>query len=677
MNVNILIIVVCCLAAVAVIVGSVLYLRGGAGRFKFDIGGQTPRASGGNDTSPEAGFKSRLLGLGVFCGGVIAALLARLWSMQLVSSDDYSKQAESNRTRTVTTVAPRGRILDRNGTELVTNRSSLTVVAFSTVADDDTEVSLLANLLGMPRIAVKRKIQDETEGAQSAHTVAVDVSRRTVAFIQEHADLFPDVSIEQRTQRHYPYGAVGAHVLGYTGTVTSSQLDSTDSSNTDGLTYEAGDTTGQAGIEYQYESVLQGIRGEQTVYVDASGNVTDYSTSIPAESGSDVVLTIDVNVQKAAEDGLAHAIEASKQKGNADCNSGAVVVLDVTNGEVIAMASAPQFDPGIFVGGISNDDWDSLSSDASGNPLLNRAISGQYPSASTIKPIGTFAALDHGIATAETGYDCTGYWTGFGSGYGQYCWLHTGHGYMTLQSGITYSCDVVFYEIGKAFYYSSDQEGLQETYRKWGLGTATGIDLPSESSGRVPDAQWKWNYFTSYSDEDRTWQGGDLTNLAIGQGDLLVTPLQMADIYAGIGTRGTIWRPHVMKSVRSRSGSDSVIEYKCDILNSPTEDAAYMDLVHAGLKGVIYEESESLASHFTNMSITLAGKTGSGEHGNDAATGWFCSFAPYEDTKYAVVAVVEKGGFGATSAMYAVRDTLGEIYGEPDTSTVEMSDSTR
>jgi penicillin-binding protein 2 len=400
---------------------------------------------------------------------------------------------------------------------------------------------------------------------------------------------------------------------------------------------------------------------------------------VPAESGSDVVLTIDATIQQAAESGLAKALEKAKATSDADpnCNSGAVVCLDVTNGEVLAMASAPQFSPGIFVGGISNDDWESLSSESSSYPLMNRALAGQYMSASTIKPLSAFAALDYGIATAESGYDCTGYWTGFGDAYGQYCWLHTGHGYMTLQTGITYSCDTVFYEIGKSFYYSSDKEGLQQTYRNWGLGSLEGIDLPGETAGRVPDAEWKWNYFSSYTDEQRTWQGGDTTNLVIGQGDLLVTPLQMACVYMGIANRGTIWRPHVMKSIRSRSSASSVIDYKPEAAHTTTEADSSYSLVEAGLTGVIYEESAAVAAHFNNLSVAVAGKTGTGEKADEAPTGWFCAYAPTDSPRYVVAAVCEKGGFGASSAMYAVRDVLGAIYGEPDDSEVVSTDSTR
>ena len=527
----------------------------------------------------------------------------------------------------------------------------------------------------MPKVAAKRKVTDSSQGAQSARTVSVDVTRATVAFIQEHADTFPNVLIEQRTQRAYPQGEVACHLLGYTGTVTQDQIRASQQSGS-GLTYESGDTTGQAGVEYQYEEVLQGVRGEQTVYVDANGNVTDYSTSVPPEAGSDVELTIDLTLQKAAEQALADGITRAK-RANPTCNSGAAVVIDVTNGEVLAMASAPSFRPELFVGGISQDDWDALSSDDAGNPLMNRVVSGQFVAASTIKPLTTFAALDHGIANVDSGFVCSGWWTGFGQAYGKWCWKHDGHGGIDLRNGITYSCDVVFYEIAKGFYNSSTQDGMQETFRNWGLGSTTGVDLPGEAAGRVPDAEWKWNYFSNYSDADRQWQGGDYTNIAIGQGDILVTPLQMCSVYMGIANRGTVWTPHVLRGVLGRGDNGSMLEYQPKTHVTPTEDPSYMDLVHSGLEGVIYEESASMTAHFTNMTTRVAGKTGTGEHGNTTPTAWFCAFAPADDPKYAISAVIDKGGYGSTSAMYVVRDILGAIFNEPDTSTTSVSDGTR
>ncbi|MBE6479287.1 MAG: penicillin-binding protein 2 [Olsenella sp.] len=661
-----IILVIILVAALASTVFAYLILSSQGGTFKLDIGGQTPRASGGDDNSPEKGFKHRLQGLSVVTGGVLGVILARLWGMQLLSSDDYAELAESNRTRTVTTRAARGRIIDRNGIELVSNRPSLAVVANKDILDDDVKVRLLANMLGMPYVAVRRKIQSETEGAQNLRTVAADVNLRQVAYIGEHPDVFEGASVEERTQRIYPNGDLAAHVLGYTGNPTQEQLDAAAEGDLGSISYEAGDTVGQSGVEYQYESVLQGIRGEQVVYVDANGRVVEQSTSVAPTSGSDVVLTIDAKIQRGAEAGLAHAIQASRDKGNASCKAGAVVVLDATDGGVLALASAPTFSPSAFIGGISADDWAQISSEKADWPMVNRAVSGQYMSASTIKPLSTFAALDYGIATKDSHYVCEGFWTGFGREYGKYCWNHDGHGGLSLRDGITYSCDVVFYEIAKGFFLSDDnKEGLQETFRRWGLGKSCQIDLPSEAVGRVPDAEWKWNYFSDYSEADRTWQGGDTTNIAIGQGDLLVTPIQMACVYMGIANRGTIWKPHVLKSIQSHAGG-SVIEYKPEVLNAPEESKENFDLVIDGLKGVIYEESESMTQHFLNLSHDVAGKTGSGEIGNDPATGWFVAFSPIESPKYVVAAVIEKGGFGATSAMYAVRDTLGSIYDEPD-----------
>ena len=671
-----LIFIVIIAAAVAVVL--VLLLHSGSSSLKFDIGGQAPRAAGGNDASPDKMFKRRLIGLGFFSGGVIGALLARLWSMQIVGSDDYSRQAESNRTRTVTSFAPRGRILDRNGVELVTNRPSLTVCAHAEVADDDIELNLLAAVLGMPSMAAKRRATDSSQSAQSARTICIDVPRTTVAYIQEHADVFPNVTVEQRTQRSYPQGEVCCHLLGYTGTVTEDQINASKTSNA-GITYESGDTTGQAGIEYQYEEVLQGVRGEQTVYVDVHGNVTDYSTSVPAEAGSDIMLTIDVDVQRMAEESLARIIKKQRDGGIESCKSGAACVVDVTNGEVIAMASAPTFKPELFVGGISQDDWDALSADEAANPLMNRAVAGQFVAASTIKPLTTFAALDYGVADAGSSYVCNGWWTGFGEANGKWCWDHDGHGAIDLRKGITYSCDVVFYEIAKAFYNLDEdkQDGMQETFRKWGLGSQTGIDLPSEASGRVPDAEWKWNYFTSWSDADRKWNGGDYTNIAIGQGDILVTPLQMCCAYMGIANGGTIWTPHVLKSVLGRGDTSSARDYTPKVHLEPSEPQASFDLVHSGLEGVIYEESESMTAHFTNMTTRVAGKTGTGEHGNEEPTGWFCCYAPADNPKYAVSAVIDNGGYGSVSAMYVCRDILGQLFGEPDTNTTEVSDGTR
>ncbi len=459
--------------------------------------------------------------------------------------------------------------------------------------------------------------------------------------------------------------------------MTSEQLSASEESDGEGITYRSGDVVGQTGVELAYESVLQGVRGEQVVYIDAYGDVLGLSTSIEPQSGSDLVLTLDVDIQRTAEESLDRIVGEMRDTG-IDSVGGSAIVMDCTNGEILAMASNPTFSPSVFVGGISTADWDALQDEGAHNPMLNRAIAGQYPPGSVIKPLTTFAALDHGIASADSGYYCTGWWTWSGDQSdpnGMRCWSESGHGGVGLVDGITYSCDVVFYEIGKGFWNSDTPEGMQETFREYGLGSTTGIDISGEAAGRVPDAAWKWDYFKSlgYSDEDSTWQGGENCNLAIGQGDMLVTCLQMACVYCGIANGGPIWRPHVMRGVRARIGDGFISRYRCEQINDVHEDDAYRNLVKQGMLGVTYEESATQAAHWTNLDVRVCSKTGTAEQTSvDRNVGWFGAYAPADDPKYVVFANVDGADWGSSSAMLVVRDIFGTIYGQPDTSTAEV-----
>lgn len=670
MDLTLVLIVVCLAVAAALVVVFVVFGRAET-NFTFDIGGASPRASGGSDSSSDKTLSSRLVGLAVVVGGVFTALLARLWSMQLISSEEYAEQAERNRTSTVYTQAPRGRILDRNGREIVGNRSSLTVVASPDVLEDDVEIQLLANLVGMPSQAVRRKIQDTTSGQQSMRTISVDVSRRIVAYIGEHPEVFPGVEVIERSQRSYPHGSLAAHVVGYTGTITQEQLEANEASDNDEISYQSGDIVGQTGVEAQYERVLQGIKGEQALYVDADGNVLGLSSNIEPQSGSDLVLTLDLDIQQAAEESLEKVMKRLRDTGY-EAEGGCVIAMDCTNGEILALASAPTFSPNLFTGGISNADWEELQDEDAHFPMMNRAIAGQYPSGSVMKPLTSFAALDYGVATTDSTWYCPGWWTWTGNRADlpvMKCWWESGHGTLGLADGITFSCDVVFYEIGKGFYLDDESLGMQETFRRYGLGSLTGIDLPGEEVGRVPDPDWKWDFFKSqgYSDEDSAWKGGDNCNIAIGQGDILVTLLQMVCAYCSIANKGPIWRPHVMKGVRAQVGDGYVSEYKCEVTRTCEEDEAFRDLVAEGMEGVVYREAESQTIHWTNLDVTVRGKTGTAEQSTGNPIGWFIGYAPAEDPKYVIGANMDRVLSGATSSMYVVRDVFGAIYGQPDT----------
>ena len=678
-----LIVIIAGLILVAAIIGSLFFLRGYSGRFTFDTAqGTRPRAAQGEGNTQGVALKGRfkLLTLGV--GAVFAAITAKLWSMQMVSSDHYDELAERNRTRTVTTPAPRGRILDRNGVALVENRASLAVVAYRDLAEDTVCVRHLANVLGMPYMAVLRNIQDNTEGAQSLHTIAVDVRRSTVAYIQEHPDEFPGVQIAERTERAYPYGSLACHVLGYTGTITAEQLkaqeDLSEEERQGAIVYQSGDIVGQAGVEFQYEQLLQGVRGEQTVRVDADGNVTGQAGAVPAKPGSDIKLTLDLKIQQACEEGLKIGMETARRLGS-PAPAGACLCLDCTNGEVLGMASAPVFEPSVFVGGVSSDVWNELNREDGDHPLINRAVSGQYMSASTIKPLSAYAGMEYGVYTADMSTDCKGWWTGLGEANGKYCWNHAGHGIRNLQTGIRDSCDSVFYDVGKNFFYDKNNpEGLQEMFRRWGLGETTGIDLPSEAAGRVPDAAWKESYFKDWSAEERAWNAGDMTNIVIGQGDILVTPLQMASAYAGIARGGVEYTPHVLLSAVARDGQgDAYTLEPQERLTAEIKEQRSHTVVTQGLLSMIYEEAPSTAVHFTNLPVQVAGKSGTGEKAGGDAYGWFITYAPFDDPKYVVACLVEEGGFGSTCSMPAVRHVLGAIYDAPDTAAYVAGDNTR
>lgn len=682
MNAQLIVIIAGCILAAAII-GALLFLRGYSGKFTFDTAtGTRPRASEGEGST--SGVKSngrfKLLTAGV--GAVFAAIVAKLWSMQMVSSDHYDELAEKNRTRVVTTPAPRGRILDRNGEPIVDNRSSLAIVAYRDLAENTVVVRHLANVLGMPYMAVLRNIQDNTEGAQSQHTIASDVRRSTIGYIMEHIDQFPGVSIAARTERSYPNGTLACHLVGYTGTVTQEQLDAqdelTDEERAGKIVYQSGDQVGQSGVEYYYENLLQGIRGEQTVRVDADGNVTGQAGAVPAKPGSDIKLTIHLKVQRACEEGLEKAFEVAENTGNSP-SGGSCVCIDCTNGEVLGMASTPTFDPSVFVGGVSSDAWSQLNDDEGGHPLLNRVIGGQYMSASTIKPFTSLAGMEYGVYTAAMSSTCTGWWTGLGEAWGKKCWLESGHGVRNLETGIRDSCDVVFYDLGKNFFYDEDNpEGLQEMYRRWGLGSKTGIDLPSEAAGRVPDSAWKEEYRKDWSADQRAWNAGDMTNIAIGQGDILVTPLQMAVAYCGLAMGGVEWTPHVLLSAVARDGEGDAYAYEPKKrLTAKIETEGAMDVVYRGVHSMIYEESPVTAAHFTNLPVEVAGKSGTGEKDGEDPYGWFIAYAPFDDPKYVVCAMVERGGYGSTCAMPAVRTVLGALYDAPDDQTYTSGDSTR
>lgn len=631
-------------------------------------GGSRPAGAAGGDGID---FGRRLFAIGAVVSAMFGALIARLWGMQLINSQGYSDQAEANLTRDVSIKAPRGRILDRNGDVLVGNKSVMALVADSSVADDTRVVRRISNLLGMPPVAVRRAIQDATASAQSARTVMADIPQTAVAYVTEHPAQFPRVSVDAQYVREYPYGPLACHLLGYTGAI--SDLDAYNQASSDGLTYQPDDVVGLTGVELQYEEVLQGVRGTRVVHVDADGDVTGVVGEIPAERGSDLMLTIDLTMQQAAENAIQHGIAASEALNYA-ATGGAVVALNCKTGEVLAMASYPNYNPSSFVDGIGADLWSRLQAPDVHTPMLNRAVNGLYPPASTVKPLTTLAGLEHGVCSQGSSYTCKGWWTGLGDAYGKWCWEHSGHGEISVEYGIAMSCDVVFYEISKALYYSDTTDGLQEMFRRWGLGAATGVDIPGESQGRVPDGKWKWDWYTSAADADRAWQPGDTVNIAIGQGDMLVTPLQLAYAYSGLVSHGTQMWPHVLRRVLSSQSGSTIAQAQEHIASQVTIDADDLAFVNEALQLVLSSQI-GLNVYFANVPVTVGGKSGTGEAGDDPTNphAWFVAAAPMEDPQYVVASFVEHGGGGGDIATSMCAEVLAAAYGNGPLDYIEIN----
>jgi penicillin-binding protein 2 len=558
-------------------------------------------------------------------------LISGFWRLQVLNPQIYDERAMQNSIKSVPILAPRGRILDRDGRVIVDNHLSFTLwlarenlkeahlkpIADGLDLDYDDLYARVQRARGQPKY-VPLKIK-------------ADLTPADLAFIDSHRDFFPEMEVIQRKSRLYPQNGMLAHVIGYTGEISEQELDLPEFAK-----YKSGDVIGKFGIEREYNSTLMGVDGQRQVIVDNRGQVREVLAEKPFVPGKDLQLTIDLDLQSVAE----LAMEGK---------NGAVVALDPNTGEVLAMVSRPAFDPNKFAERVKTKDWKELL-DNPDHPLMNKAIQAQQAPGSTFKPFVALAGLESGAIDDQYSVHCAGGVSLYGHYY--HCWLKGGHGNLSLHAGIVHSCDSYFYTIGNKMgidniaYYADVA----------GLGHPTGIDLPQEKDGIVPSPQWK---LRNYREK---WWAGETPSVAIGQGALTVTPLQLARAIGGLAIGGVWHHPHLFKAL--------------DQTDKPTEWSLNPDNVKDvvdGMYGVVNEWGTGVAAQLPG--IEVCGKTGSAQlASNDYVKGagaghakdlrdnaWFEGFAPRNHPEIVVVALFEHGVHGQYAAPI-VRDVIKAYF---------------
>ncbi len=585
----------------------------------------------------------------------------------------------------------RGRILDAKGRPLVDNRIANVITIDRKLDENQLKdvVKRLAIILGVPVTEIRKKLDDPRVSPYTPVPVAFDVPYNTLAYVAEHREDFPGVNAEASSIRSYVNGPVASHVLGYVGEINEEELTAQQRS----AKYTLGDTIGKGGVELTYESDLRGTPGSERVEVDSTGRVVRRLSKTTPKPGKDVKLTLDLDVQKVAEDSLGQGIAAARltqdtsdKKGfhTFKAPAGAAVVLDATSGSVVAMASNPSFDPNEFVNGIPTPKWQQLNDTANNFPLINRAIAGQYAPGSTYKLITAIAALQAGEITPTKEINDRGSYT-YPTDPGRKFTNDNSavYGKVDLARALTVSSDVYFYTIGGDLYYRKRHnlpggDALQEIARQYGFGKATGIGLPNEATGRVPDAAWQQK---AHDDNPAgfpfpDWLPGNNIQLAVGQGDMIATPLQLANAYAAFANGGTLREPRLASEVDDASGKKVRDLAPITVGQVPVPGRAEM---LAGFTGVVDDTHGTAFRAFQGSGLApgeVAGKTGTAQVQGKQNTSWFVGMMPASAPQYVVLAVVEEGGYGSATAAPIVRRIMQGLRGLPlqDVSVIPPSD---
>jgi penicillin-binding protein 2 len=585
-------------------------------------------------------FRLRLAVGFAFALTLLAILSLRFIYLQTIRHDYYQTLAENNRISIVPIVPGRGLILDRNGLEMAHNYSGYTLeITPSNVPDLEATLLELNTLVGISPKDKKRfkKLMGENHDLGSV-MIRNRLSDEEVARFAAQQYRFPGVEIKARLLRDYPYGEKASHLLGYIGRINEADVTQLEQQERDG-NYRGSDYIGKSGLEQSYETELHGITGIEQVEVDSAGRAVRMLSRTPPVSGNTLVLSIDAKLQEVAEQAFGDY-------------RGALVAIDPSNGEILAFVSKPGYDPSLFIDGIDVQSWEVLNTSLD-HPLINRALRGQYPSGSTIKPFMALAGLHFGTRSPTRSISDPGYFTLPGSSHQYRDWKAGGHGTVDLFKSIVVSCDTYYYGL-------ATELGIDNIFNflsRFGFGKKTGIDLQDETAGLLPSPAWKLKRYK------QIWYPGDTVSVGIGQGYSLVTPLQLAAATATLANNGVAFKPHLVKGIRNAGSSATRAmnnEAGVDLKLNPE----HLALVQRAMAAVTQPGGTAVAASL-GASYHIAGKTGTAqvismkqgekydakkidERHRDHA--WFMAYAPAEQAKIALVVLAENGGHGGGTA---------------------------
>jgi len=582
------------------------------------------------DINEEKGGRRRIIGLSVGACVMFFLILCQLWHLQVVDTENLQERSENNRLRFVPIPAPRGDILDRNGKVLASNAPSFSVaVAPQDIKNQKQLIDKLSRYLNVGREVIQDR-WDRGQGRMQYYplVVASNISRDQMELLEENSLGLDGVNVEMNTVRAYPYGQLASHLLGYLGEISEGEFGSELYEG-----YNLGDYIGKSGIEKSWESLLHGTDGGRHVEVDAHGRFLRIADESRASVGNTVELTIDVELQKVAEQALGD-------------RAGAAVALDVNSGEVLAFVSTPDFDPALFSGRIPPAKWKEYLEDPR-HPLENKALRGMYPPGSTFKIITAMAGLEEGLIDAHTSINCPGYYK-FGNTTFR-CWRKRGHGRVELKKAIRESCDVYFYHLAERLGVNR----IAAYAKRSGLGAPLGVGLDSEKGGVIPTEGWKRKQF------GQKWFRGETLSVGIGQGYVLTTPIQLASMIATVANGGVLYQPRLVKRICDSNGK-VLREFSSLVLRKTGIKPETYRLIREGLFAVV-NEPQGTGGMARLSEVAVAGKTGSSQvvklrqdkgevpyQFRDHAL--FVAFAPYEKPEIAVAVLVEHGVHGGSAA---------------------------